>query len=1114
MKYETGQADDWKRPDGGKGIESFLSEAVSATGASAACFYVLSGESLLRKLQFPDHSTFFEERIDLSADSVASRCMQAGMDLCEPCSLTTKEHPGMEYGIPLFSGGETAGAFVLHDVDTGMPGWNGIIRLLKTTAGLVMLPSLGHSDVEAVHEGNRELSVFLTRRDRSPAKNSLYFLAEWLMSKFNLASVSLFTRLPGELQNICIAGTQREYESIEDAVSLSLQEWRVIRKTISAPSTRDNISISIVPAGRKNGSVAAVLEFKTVHNSKAEDAASNSFSAALEIIEHEFNSYVFWADVIEAIDDSVLLFMRRRGSNTGEVIGGIFESLVSKRYLDGFSLLSGQDMSGVSGGREKGKRDGLTVAEVEACRSALLTSGVTAVPGKSSSLAMPVADGKGNEFVVILRLGWPVVLPSELAVWSRMSSVFCILLRTFTSRMTDRELIERNAQIESSMERLSEVYASMFNAQSALEVVAAINGFVRRLNETMSAAYYEEGNNFHRLDDGDGARLAISSSLLESMIGSSRTIARHIHQINYSSFSDVLSKLFPGCEGKAFYVMTAENGNASYQCFVIFAMPPLPSHKETLSHTLIELSLYFNLKTTLLGELLAAKTNSRLIDYVRELLGMISQAENTGKILKKVVDASSAITSSPIAALAVHNLASGRETFGLSIGFKRLSETGDAASMYRGIVGRVLRSGEPEIVNDYPNDPDALEEHVLTNNIERMACIPVTIGIKEKGYIAVMNTDERRYSQRHVNSLVTLSNLASLAIRLNGAKMEKAQLLSDFDLLHDAEIALFSSHSMYALQRTLAMETKMLVSATDVVLVSSIGGTKRTVCSTSLDIEEGSVVYDGSIIGMQFDHQEHVTRIVETARMEEEWASRLNMKEVLMVKVRAADSLVIVAYNKSAGGSFDENDAYKVAKLSRIATAAIDKVHLVERLNRQLKQIETMHTIVNGVIQGRAEEELMKETMPKVVEMIDGDFGLLWKHNRERNKHVVIGEFYRTQETEHLIGQEFDAGKGITGMVFRTRKPLLVVNAATDNFAVQIEGTRKQAFETIISTPLMVHDEMLGVLSVYRNNPPSFGTFELNLLTNLSNDISLFMAKYSRSAKNIAVTGGETKGQS
>ena len=126
----------------------------------------------------------------------------------------------------------------------------------------------------------------------------------------------------------------------------------------------------------------------------------------------------------------------------------------------------------------------------------------------------------------------------------------------------------------------------------------------------------------------------------------------------------------------------------------------------------------------------------------------------------------------------------------------------------------------------------------------------------------------------------------------------------------------------------------------------------------------------------------------------------------------------------------------------------------------------------------------------------------------------MIGEFYRTQETEHLIGQEFDAGKGITGMVFRTRKPLLVVNAATDNFAVQIEGTRKQAFETIISTPLMVHDEMLGVLSVYRNNPPSFGTFELNLLTNLSNDISLFMAKYSRSAKNIAVTGGETKGQS
>ena len=1108
MKYESRPADNGNSPSGRNGTESFVRGAVSAAGASAGCLYIISGRSLVRLLQYPDDTAGFEEEIDAASDSPVSKCVRTGLDWAGFCPAAKEEDRLTEYAFPLFSSGEAIGAFVLLGIDTAMPGWDSIIRLLKGTAGAVMPSSLGHSDFEAMQDASRELSAFMSdRRERKPTKNSLTVLAEWLVSRLNVSSVTLITPLPGEIQKICIAGQPNDYSTLDDAIALSLEEGRIVRRTISASANNETVCISVIPVGRNDSRVAAVLEFKSVQDGTAEDVAGRFISAALEIIEHEFNSYAFWADIIEAIDDSVLQFLRKRGSDTSEMVFGIFNTLVTKGYIHGFSVLTSEEMPDDIR-RQKHPYAELTAAEKETCRAVISDSTVRSVSCDSSSLAIPIADGKGSVFAVILRMGWPVVLPSELTAWSRMSVVFGILLRTFTSRIRDRELTERSSQMQANVERLSDVYTSVFNNRSVREVLAAVNGFMRHISGTMSAAYYEEGNKFHRLDDGEGARVVISTGLLESMVASSVTLSRHIHRLNYSSFSDVLSKLFPDHGSNTFYIMTAENENAAYQCFIVFAIDQQASLNEVLSHTLIELSLYFNLKTIMIGELIAAKTNSRLIDYVRELLDMISQAENTNNILKRIMDASSTITASPMAILAVHNLSSGRETLGMTIGFKKSSENGDAASLSRGIVGRTLRSGEPEIVNDYPNDRDAVEEHVLTNSIERIACIPINIGIREKGYIAVMNTSDRRYSQRHIRCMQTLSNLASLAIRLNGARMERSLLLSDFDRLQDAEIALYSSRSMYALQQTLAMETKTLISATDVILVSEVGGTKRTVCSTCPAIDDGSVVYDGSVIGMQFDHQPHAARTVEVARMEEEWASRLNMKEVMMVKVHAADSMVIVAFNKSTGGPFDENDAYKVAKLSRIAAAAIDKVHLVERLNRQLKQIEIMHTIVNGVIQGRAEEELMKETMPKVVEMIDGDFGLLWKHDRERNKNVVISEFYRTDETEHLIGQEFDAGKGITGTVFSTRKPLLVTNAATDNFAVQIEGTKKQAFETLISVPLMMHDEMLGVLSVYRNNPPSFSNSELNLLSNLSNDISLVMAKYSPASKGGAENAG------
>ena len=1087
--------------DGSDEVTFLVSEAVTATGASAACLYLLSGQSIIRKLQFPAIVDGFAERIEQTADEPVSRCIRTGLDWCGQgtpahgsCSVT-------EYTFPLFSGGETVGALVLRGVDTGAQGWNPVIHLLKEIGSLVISSSLRRSDAEAVREAESELSRLRRRnKSRQPAKNSLRTLAEWMTHKFGLSSISIITPLSGESQKICIAGSARDLAPLDDDVALSLREGRPVRKTVYNPASAGGVSLSIIPVGQGSNRIVALLEFKSAHDGVAEDIASRLFSAALELMEHEFDSDVFWADIIEAVGDAGMRFLRQQDSGTAEMAKDIFGVLVSKGYISGFSLLSAGETHQFDDGTGKPVDKGVVAGEAEKRTAA------PSVSGSSPSLAIPIFDGRGNTFTAVINTGSPVLLQSEIDAWNRTASALGTLLRTFSSGVADMELAERGARTKKDMERLSGAYVSMFNAQSAREVVAEANLFMRLLDGMETAAYYSEGGTFHRLDDGNGARVVFSQSLLESMIASSRAVSRYIHRINHPAFSGVLSKIFPRPDGKSFHIMSAGDEKGTPLCFIVFAMPVPPSGKETIPPPLVGLSLFLNLRMILMGSLLAERTDSRLVDYVRELLDMISQAEDTNRILKGIVDASAAVTRSPMVILAVHNLASGGETFNISVGFKRLPGAGDVASLPRGIVGRALRSGEPEIVNDYPNDPDAVEEYMLTNNIERMACIPVNMGIKEKGYLAVMNTADRGYGQRHLKSLRTLSNLAALAIRMNAARMERALLLSDFDRLQDVEIALFSSRSMYALRQTLAMEMKTLVSATDVVLVSVIGATKRTVCSTSADVADGSVVYDGSIIGMQFDHQQHVTRIVETARMEEEWASRLNIRQVLMVKVRTDESMVIVAFNKSTGRSFDENDAEKVAKLSRIAAAAIDKVHLVERLNRQLKHIEIMHTIVNGVIQGRLEEDVMKEIVPKVVEMMDGDFGLLWKHNRDRHKNVVICEFYRTGETEHLLDREFDEGKGITGMVFQSRKPLLVTNAATDNAAVQIEGTKKQTFETIIATPLMSHDEMLGVLSVYRNTPPSFGTSELNLLASLSNDISLVMSKYSSRAKGMTET--------
>ena len=109
----------------------------------------------------------------------------------------------------------------------------------------------------------------------------------------------------------------------------------------------------------------------------------------------------------------------------------------------------------------------------------------------------------------------------------------------------------------------------------------------------------------------------------------------------------------------------------------------------------------------------------------------------------------------------------------------------------------------------------------------------------------------------------------------------------------------------------------------------------------------------------------------------------------------------------------------------------------------------------------------------------------------------VSAEYYKNMSTEHLLGYEVNSNQGIVGSVVRNKMPVLIANAAINNNAVHIRGTNVEKFESVLGMPLIVNEKLLGVLMVYRDNPPPFTSAELDTLSSVSNDISLVMAKHS-----------------
>ena len=89
------------------------------------------------------------------------------------------------------------------------------------------------------------------------------------------------------------------------------------------------------------------------------------------------------------------------------------------------------------------------------------------------------------------------------------------------------------------------------------------------------------------------------------------------------------------------------------------------------------------------------------------------------------------------------------------------------------------------------------------------------------------------------------------------------------------------------------------------------------------------------------------------------------------------------------------------------------------------------------------------------------------------------------------------SGEGISGHVLATREPVLISNLQQDSRFKSLVGGERYSTQSLLSVPIMVRDEMLGVINV--NNKHSGESFDLedqNLLVAIANQVALAMENF------------------
>ena len=164
----------------------------------------------------------------------------------------------------------------------------------------------------------------------------------------------------------------------------------------------------------------------------------------------------------------------------------------------------------------------------------------------------------------------------------------------------------------------------------------------------------------------------------------------------------------------------------------------------------------------------------------------------------------------------------------------------------------------------------------------------------------------------------------------------------------------------------------------------------------------------------------------------------------------------------------------------------------LRRLNRALRAVCACGQIL---VHSTEEGTFVEQVCRSLVEV--GGYRLAWVGYPEQDEAKTVRPVAKAGFDSGYVAAlditwaDTERGRGPTGTCLRTRQPVVVCDIATDpTMAPWRQNALPRGYSASAALPLIHGDELLGALTVYATTPDNFDRAELELLTQLADDLA------------------------
>ena len=155
--------------------------------------------------------------------------------------------------------------------------------------------------------------------------------------------------------------------------------------------------------------------------------------------------------------------------------------------------------------------------------------------------------------------------------------------------------------------------------------------------------------------------------------------------------------------------------------------------------------------------------------------------------------------------------------------------------------------------------------------------------------------------------------------------------------------------------------------------------------------------------------------------------------------------------------------------------------------------LKTLNKISRAITSDLYLEDILKLIVTLTANVMKAKVCNVWLIDEKKQEFNIKAT--QSMHQEYLIKRTIKLNEGIVGLVAREKKPKIIFNVLKEEQYKEKTLAIKEGLVSMASIPMMVKDEVIGVLNVYTNKPYEFTKAEITLLSTIANQAAVAIEK-------------------